>query len=577
MRCLELIIGVLLVMNSASELSAFQVYEMPIENSTELSHSILKSTLTNSFVLNKDGGEVQPKLVETSVTEPDRDEQKSTVTNVVTTTASTNYNIGKPHQKQVVSIPKHSSSYRDTPLSVMPTVSTPASTSTSSSSSSSSSIVSSGSSFKEDTTKKDTNNGSDFMQQHPIPGGYKKRQLQHGRHPATNGTNDWSFTKQSNAYKTGKQFVPSPELVQAYSASDHHNRNTHPIDASYPSNAVDNDSRWFGANHPASYPAGFNSGMRTEKPPVQDWPIKTEYNKNGKFLWLPNRQFTFGDGERPDSDSPISRPNSKLSPAKGQWKWIPLEEESDLTKQGQSIPEGNGQTAHLESKIVVGHHLPKFPFRDHPYSFDSGVRGQVSPFSGGSSSGSSSDGPESISAQSGLATFPGGINSGKGDDSLKHISPWKKIIHVLTAAIPIGLIISALTPNVVYINPNMTQTPAQMQTPTPLGINPNRQRSDGDVETHPLFGLLNAITAGHVVDPSRPFLSSSRITGSGCEEKSFCELTRFGMNRDADVLSKMLWKIANETPADDVRRSGLEEIFRAVKDNDGSRFQCNNT
>lgn len=36
------------------------------------------------------------------------------------------------------------------------------------------------------------------------------------------------------------------------------------------------------------------------------------------------------------------------------------------------------------------------------------------------------------------------------------VSPWKKIVHVLTAAIPIGLLISALTPNVVYVDPNST-------------------------------------------------------------------------------------------------------------------------
>jgi hypothetical protein len=40
---------------------------------------------------------------------------------------------------------------------------------------------------------------------------------------------------------------------------------------------------------------------------------------------------------------------------------------------------------------------------------------------------------------------------------MNSVSPWKKIIHVLTAAIPLGLIISALTPHVVYVNPNSTQ------------------------------------------------------------------------------------------------------------------------
>jgi hypothetical protein len=32
------------------------------------------------------------------------------------------------------------------------------------------------------------------------------------------------------------------------------------------------------------------------------------------------------------------------------------------------------------------------------------------------------------------------------------VSPWRKVLKVLTAAIPIGLFIAALPPNIVHIN-----------------------------------------------------------------------------------------------------------------------------
>ncbi|XP_058817870.1 uncharacterized protein LOC131681177 [Topomyia yanbarensis] len=586
MQCLVLV-TIFILSVKYTFVSAIQVHENPIENTTELISSTLKSTLPNGHVLSGSVTNVtNTQPVETSDSELSSDGRKSTTKNVVTTTASTDYSIGKQTKQQAANSPKHSSSYRDTPLLVMPTVSTPASASTSPLSPGGSS----GSSFKEDSTLKNSI-GSDLVQ-HPISGGYKKRQLFSSafRHPATkNDTDDRSYSKKPIAHILTKEFVPSPELVQIYSAVDYHNgRNIHQVDAPYPANGVDNDSRWFGGNH-LHYPAGLGAEIRTEKPIAHNWPAKWEHNKNGKFLWLPNGQFPFGGsggGGGPDSDSPISKHNSKLPSPKGKWKWVP-EEENEPTGQGES-PVENGQVPDIENKIVSGphHHLLKFPSRDRPYSFDNAVGSQVSPFSGNDGGGISPDEPGST-VNSGQDIFSGGVGtnlqtSGKGDEALTHISPWKKIIHVLTAAIPIGLIISALTPKVVYINPNMTQIPAQMQTPTPISgtggsfTNAIRQRSeDDDGGINPLFGLLNALSVGHV-DPSR--LSLPPFTaGSGCEEKSFCELARYGTNHDADVLSKMLWKIANETPSDRARQSGLEELFRAIKDNDCSRFRCENT
>lgn len=105
-----------------------------------------------------------------------------------------------------------------------------------------------------------------------------------------------------------------------------------------------------------------------------------------------------------------------------------------------------------------------------------------------------------------------------------------------------------------------------MQTPTPISAtgasssfaNPSRQRSEdqtsliGTAIGNPLIGFLEALSANRG-DPSRwPNLgalfgtATSSGDGSACEEKSFCEMARRGINHDADILFKMLWKIANE-------------------------------
>ena len=107
-----------------------------------------------------------------------------------------------------------------------------------------------------------------------------------------------------------------------------------------------------------------------------------------------------------------------------------------------------------------------------------------------------------------------------------------------------------------------------MQTPTPIGAtggasssftNPSRQRSEDQISligtslANPLIGFLNALSASPKGDPSRwPNFgalfgaATSGSNSSACEEKSFCEMARQGINHDADILFKMLWKIANE-------------------------------
>lgn len=100
-----------------------------------------------------------------------------------------------------------------------------------------------------------------------------------------------------------------------------------------------------------------------------------------------------------------------------------------------------------------------------------------------------------------------------------------------------------------------------MQTPTPISAtggsftNPSRQRSEDQgtdaAPANPLAGFINALSMSQSDSSRWPnltalFGSSEGSGSSSCEEKSFCEMARLGINHDADILFKMLWKIANE-------------------------------
>lgn len=133
---------------------AIEVYETPNENATD-SEPMLKSTLPNSSVQNGSAISLQP-----AISEPGK-------SIAPVTTSSVNYNSIDDQQQPLNNHHhqhKHSSSYRDTPLSITPTTVSPspsvptvvpASTVSSLSSSSASLASSSGSSFKEYVTRCD--------------------------------------------------------------------------------------------------------------------------------------------------------------------------------------------------------------------------------------------------------------------------------------------------------------------------------------------------------------------------------------------------------------------------------------
>lgn len=146
-------------------ISTIEVHENPVENTTESEVEKLKTTLPNSAVLS--GTVVQSPTEPVTVSEPDG-VRKPVVTNGVTPTSKPdsdygilgNSNYHQHHrQKQTANNHKHSSSYRDTPLVVTPTVSSSTSSSSSSPSTTTTTSATSGSSgstFKEYVTSVST-------------------------------------------------------------------------------------------------------------------------------------------------------------------------------------------------------------------------------------------------------------------------------------------------------------------------------------------------------------------------------------------------------------------------------------
>lgn len=111
----------------------------------------------------------------------------------------------------------------------------------------------------------------------------------------------------------------------------------------------------------------------------------------------------------------------------GKWQWIPNEKPEIEPKQTSNSPFS----------------FPESPIHEkHPYTFDTG------------------ESPFNIPTTTTLLEpqFPDVEDKGhKEIIRPRGLSPWSKILKLLTAVIPIGLLLSALTPRVIYVNPNMTQ------------------------------------------------------------------------------------------------------------------------
>ncbi|XP_043529090.1 uncharacterized protein LOC122538787 [Frieseomelitta varia] len=125
----------------------------------------------------------------------------------------------------------------------------------------------------------------------------------------------------------------------------------------------------------------------------------------------------------------------------------------------------------------------------------------------------------------------------------RRVSPWKKIFHLIGAIIPLGLLIAALTPNVVKVD-NTTQ--------------PNIVLSKWRVADLPVEHKQARFN-----DPL-----------NDCEERSICGMILAGGDAGSSVLQNILWNLATRTSTTMAKESGLHEVFEAVKKKDCTSVFC---
>jgi hypothetical protein len=59
-----------------------------------------------------------------------------------------------------------------------------------------------------------------------------------------------------------------------------------------------------------------------------------------------------------------------------------------------------------------------------------------------------------------------------------------------------------------------------------------------------------------------------------CEDRFFCEYALKGSKKNAEQLNRMLYHVALETPNSQAKKSGLDEIFTAIKRQNCNVFKC---
>lgn len=129
---------------------------------------------------------------------------------------------------------------------------------------------------------------------------------------------------------------------------------------------------------------------------------------------------------------------------------------------------------------------------------------------------------------------------------------WKKVLRMLTALVPLGLLFATLTPSVLSINTtvwvfrNIFLKTRCQNMPSDFFIccrdqKPSRQRSvDGaglqlteEDLTDPLVQLVQRYGLESLDDPQ-------------CEDKIFCEMSRMGQKNDGNFIQRGFWYLANE-------------------------------
>ncbi|XP_033333721.2 uncharacterized protein LOC117224722 [Megalopta genalis] len=126
----------------------------------------------------------------------------------------------------------------------------------------------------------------------------------------------------------------------------------------------------------------------------------------------------------------------------------------------------------------------------------------------------------------------------------RRVSPWRKILHLIGAFLPFGLLLAALTPSVVRVE-NVTQ--------------PNIVLSKWRVADLPVEHKQARIAEGHT---------------NVCEERSICELISAGGRPGSSVLQNLLWNLATGTSSRVANENGLQDVFEAVKRKDCTKLAC---
>ncbi|XP_029670067.1 uncharacterized protein LOC115239607 [Formica exsecta] len=142
-------------------------------------------------------------------------------------------------------------------------------------------------------------------------------------------------------------------------------------------------------------------------------------------------------------------------------------------------------------------------------------------------------------------------HSTMGYPQMRSMSPWKKIIHLISTFLPLGLLL-ALTPKVVRVDNNTTTQPSI---------------------------VLSKLRVADLPIEHKQARSLDEQLAAVCEDRSICELILAGGEPQSNILQNILWNLATRTQmnaeADDVaKRNGLREIFSAVRKKDCTTIDC---
>ncbi|XP_031787257.1 RNA polymerase II degradation factor 1-like [Nasonia vitripennis] len=117
----------------------------------------------------------------------------------------------------------------------------------------------------------------------------------------------------------------------------------------------------------------------------------------------------------------------------------------------------------------------------------------------------------------------------------KSVSPWKKILHIIGAFLPLGLLLALLSPRVITADPN---------------ADPNIILSKLRVNDLPAEHKNNRLVSSQTDE---------------CEERSICRLVNAADPTSANFLRHLLVHVAERTPESAVRKKELDRIFEAAK------------